>query len=66
MCPRARQPDVEMEVLAGKVVRIGSDAELRCRSGVMAGRVGRCHLGHHELPGRGPGGPDGGYQYLRR
>lgn len=65
MGPGAGKAHVEMEgfwFLAGKSGGIG--AELRGGSGVVSGWVGRGELGHHEVPGGGPGGTDGGDEEL--
>lgn len=67
MSPRARQANIEMEileVLAGKLVP-GFGAKLGSGSGITARWVGRGELGHHDLPCRGPSGTYGGDEELR-
>lgn len=64
--PGAWEANVKVEVLAGNVGGGVVDAEFGGGSRVTTGRVGRGHLGHHEVPGGGPGGADGGDEELGR
>ena len=61
MGPWAGEADVEVEGIRVFRARV---SELGDGSGVRSGWVGRGELGHHELPGGGPGGADGGDEEL--